>query len=158
LSTNTKNYFKIVKKFFSKKFCFTFTPNLFTNQKQTKMEIKPKFKKNYAYPVGDFLSGFSEDENNPCDYELECQRMVIRGVQYLDDNQKLVDLVRNLKVGVWEEPIKPLIEYMCLHEDNPEESMGHTGAMVQHCVKIAFVAQRMGWQEYIKAITTTEEQ
>jgi hypothetical protein len=122
------------------------------------MEIKPKFKKNYAYPVGDFLSGFSEDENNPCEYELECQRMVIRGVQYLDDNQKLVDLVRNLKVGVWEEPIKPLIEYMCLHEDNPEESMGHTGAMVQHCVKIAFVAQRMGWEEYIKAITTTEEQ
>ena len=21
----------------------------------------------YQYPVGDFLSGFSEDENNPCD-------------------------------------------------------------------------------------------
>jgi hypothetical protein len=25
----------------------------------------------YSYPKGDFLSGFSEDESNPCDYELE---------------------------------------------------------------------------------------
>jgi hypothetical protein len=108
--------------------------------------------KNYAYPVGDFLSGFSEDQNNPCEYELECQRMVIRGVQYLDDNQSFVDLIRDEKVGVWDERIKPLIEFMCLNEDNPEESMGQTGAMVDHCVKIAFIAQKMGWEEYIEAI------
>ena len=43
--------------------------------------------KKYVYPIGDFISGFSTDENNPCDYELECQRMVIRGVEYLDKNQ-----------------------------------------------------------------------
>lgn len=152
MSTNTKNNLKIVKIFFSKKFCFTFTPNLFTNQKQTKMEIKPKFKKNYAYPVGDFLSGFSDDENNPCDYELECQRMVIRGVQYLDDNQKLVDLVRTIKVKVGDERIRPMIQFMCLHEENPEESMGQTGMQVDHCVRVAFVAQKMGWEEYIEAI------
>jgi hypothetical protein len=42
---------------------------------------------NYAYPVGDFLSGFSEDNQTPCEYELECQRMTIRGVQFLDANQ-----------------------------------------------------------------------
>lgn len=114
--------------------------------------------KNYAYPVGDFLSGFSEEENNPCEYELECQRMVIRGVHYLDEHKELVDLVRNEKIGVWDEPIKPLIEYMCLNEAKPEESMGQTGAMVSHCVKIAFVAQRMGWEEYIEAITKTEEE
>ena len=107
----------------------------------------------YKYPVGDFLSGFSDDENNPCDYELECQRMVIRGVQYLDDNQKLVDLVRNLKVGVWDARVKPMINYICLHEDEPEKSGGQTGAMVEHCVKIAFIAQKMGWEEYIQAIT-----
>ena len=104
----------------------------------------------YAYPVGDFLSGFSEDENNPCDYELECQRMVIRGVQYLDEHKELVDLVRNEKIGVWDETIKPLIDYMCLNENNSDESMGQTGAMVSHCVKIAFVSQRMGWEEYIE--------
>ena len=107
----------------------------------------------YKYPVGDFLSGLSDDENNPCDYELECQRMVIRGVQYLDDNLSFVNLIRDEKVGVWDERIQPLIEFMCLNEDNTEESMGQTGAMVDHCVKIAFVAQRMGWEEYIKAIT-----
>jgi hypothetical protein len=25
--------------------------------------------------------------------------------------------------------------------------------MVEHCVKIAFIAQKMGWEEYIEAIT-----
>jgi hypothetical protein len=108
--------------------------------------------KNYAYPVGDFLSGFSEDENNPCEYELECQRMVIRGVQYLDEHQELVDLVKTIKVKVGDERIKPMIQFMCLHEDHPEKSMGQTGMQVDHCVRVAFVAQRMGWEEYIEAI------
>jgi len=114
--------------------------------------------KNYAYPVGDFLSGFSEDQNNPCEYELECQRMVIRGVQYLDEHKELVDLVRVLKVKVRDERIKPMIEFMCLHEDNPEESMGQTGMQVEHCVIVAFVAQRMGWETYIQKITNKEEE
>jgi hypothetical protein len=109
--------------------------------------------KNYAYPVGDFLSGFSDDENNPCDYELECQRMVIRGVQYLDEHKELVDLVRTIKIRFGDEMIKPLIEFMCLHEDNPEESMGQTGIQLDHCVRVAFIAQKMGWEEYIEAIT-----
>jgi hypothetical protein len=109
--------------------------------------------KNYAYPVGDFLSGFSEDIKNPCDYELECQRMVIRGVQYLDDNQELFDLITKEKLGVFDDRLKPMIEYMCLHEDNPEESQGQTGAMVSHTTKVAYHAKKMGWDEYIKAIT-----
>jgi hypothetical protein len=117
-----------------------------------------KMTKNYAYPVGDFLSGFSEDQNNPCEYELECQRMVIRGVQYLDEHKELVDLVRAIKVKVWDERIKPMIEFMCLHEDNPEESMGQTGMQVEHCVRVAFVAQRMGWETYIQKITNKEEE
>ena len=54
-----------------------------------------KTESKYKYPVGDFLSGFSEDQSNPCDYELECQRMVIRGVEYLDDNQDYVDFILN---------------------------------------------------------------
>ena len=114
--------------------------------------------KDYAYPVGDFLSGFSEDQNNPCEYELECQRMVIRGVQYLDEHKELVDLVRVLKVKVRDERIKPMIEFMCLHEDNPEESMGQTGMQVEHSVIVAFVAQRMGWENYIQWLCTTKEE
>jgi hypothetical protein len=108
---------------------------------------------NYAYPVGDFLSGFSDDLKNPCDYELECQRMVIRGVQYLDDNQDYVDFILNQKVGVWDSRVKPMINYMCLNEDEPEKSGGQTGAMVEHCVRIAFIAQSMGWENYIEKIT-----
>lgn len=106
----------------------------------------------YKFPVGDFLSGFSEDPNYPCDYELECQRMVIRGVQYLDNNKSLVDLIRYIKVKVGDDRIKPLIEFMCSHEGNPVESMGQTGAMVDHCVRVAFVAQNMGWKEFIEEI------
>jgi len=42
-------------------------------------------KKQLCLPQRDFLSGFSEGDE-PCDYELECQRMVIRGVLYLDEH------------------------------------------------------------------------
>jgi hypothetical protein len=109
--------------------------------------------KNYAYPVGDFLSGFSDDLKNPCDYELECQRMVIRGVQYLDDNEELFALITMFKLRVNDDRLKPMIEYMCLHEDKPEESQGQTGAMVTHTTKVAYHAKKMGWENYIEMIT-----
>ena len=110
-------------------------------------------KQQYAYPVGDFLSGFSEDENNPCEYELECQRMVIRGVEYLDNNQELVDRIANEKLGPFDEPLKPMVDYMCLHEDSEQESFGQTGAMVDHTVRVAYIARKMGWDVYIQKIT-----
>jgi hypothetical protein len=111
----------------------------------------------YKYPVGDFLSGFSEDQLNPCDYELECQRMVTRGVEYLDNNQPLCDKVSLGGVKVNDPIVKPLIDYMCLHEDNPEETGGQTGAMVDHCVRIAFVAKKLGWDSYIEKILKIKE-
>jgi len=117
-----------------------------------------KTESKYKYPVGDFLSGFSEDHFNPCDYELECQRMVRRGVEYLDEHQELCDRVNVGGVKVNDAMIKPVIDYMCLHEDDPKETGGQTGAMVSHCVKIAFIAQKMGWKEYIEAITKKEEE
>jgi hypothetical protein len=116
-------------------------------------QIKNKRMKNYAYPVGDFLSGFSEDSKNPCGYELECQRMVIRGVQYLDDNQKIFDIVDTGGVKLGDKILKPLIDYMCLHEDDPHNSRGQSGAMVEHSVRIAFLAKKMGWETYIQKIT-----
>ena len=106
----------------------------------------------YKYPVGDFLRGFSDDSNNPCDYELECQRMVIRGVQYLDNNQDLVDKIAKEKLGVYDEALKPMIKHMCYPEDN------QTGAMVGHTVKVAYQAKKMGWDEYIRKITENNEQ
>jgi len=106
-------------------------------------------KTNYKYPIGDFLSGFSEDENNPCSYELECQRMVIRGVQYLDDNPNLFNFISNNKVGVYDKRMEDMIKYMCYPES------GQTGAMVGHTVKVAYHAKKMGWDNYIKKITET---
>lgn len=106
---------------------------------------------NYAYPVGDFLSGFSDDPKNPCSYELECQRMVIRGVQYLDENPTLFDTISNNKVGVYDDCMKDMITFMCHPED------GQTGAMVGHTVKVAYHAKKMGWDEYIKKITETDD-
>jgi len=111
----------------------------------------------YKYPVGDFLSGFSEDSNNPCSYELECQRMVVRGVEFLDKNPDLFDKISQGGLGVFDEPLKPMIDFMCKH-DNPEESFGQTGAMVEHTVKNAYHAKKMGWDEYIKVMTTPSEE
>jgi hypothetical protein len=116
-------------------------------------QTKNKPMKNYAYPVGDFLSGFSDDLKNPCDYELECQRMVIRGVEYLDEHPEIAELVDKGGVRVMDAVLKPMIDYMCLHEDDLEQSGGQTGAMVGHTTKIAFVAQKMGWENYIEKIT-----
>lgn len=105
----------------------------------------------YTYPVGDFLSGFSDDGNNPCDYELECQRMVIRGVEYLDDNQDIFDLINAGGKNVQDPELKPLIDFMIEGDD------GQTGAMVSHTVKVAFHAKKLGWDEYIRKITSKSE-
>jgi hypothetical protein len=112
----------------------------------------------YKYPVGDFLSGFSEDPNNPCDYELECQRMVIRGVEYFDNNPELFDLITTTNVNTSDDVMEPMIKYMCLNEENPEESQGQTGAMVSHTVKVAYYAKKMGWETYIQKITENKQQ
>jgi hypothetical protein len=114
-------------------------------------------KANYVYPVGDFLSGFSDDEKNPCDYELECQRMVIRGVQYLDENPDIMDLINAGGVSVFDEPLRPMIEFMCENPDSEQESYGQTGGMVSHTVVHSYQAKKMGWETYIKRITEKEE-
>lgn len=106
----------------------------------------------YKYPVGDFLSGFSEDPNNPCGYELECQRMVSRGVQYLDDHKELCDVVDIGGVKTSDQRIKPMIHFMCLNES------GHSGAMIDKTVRVSFVAKKMGWKTYIQKITEFQQQ
>lgn len=110
-------------------------------------------KSKYSYPVGDFLSGFSENPQIPCDYELECQRMVIRGIEYLDEHPEIVEKVNAGGVKPTNAILKEMIAFMCLHEDNPEESNNQTGAMVDHTVRVAFSAKKLGWDEYIKIIT-----
>lgn len=111
----------------------------------------------YAYPVGDFLSGFSEDPKNPCDYELECQRMVIRGVEYLDEFPQIAELVDKGETRVFDDVLKPMIEWMCLNVDDIEASGNQTGAMVSHTTRHAFVAHKQGWDRYIEIITSKDE-
>lgn len=106
----------------------------------------------YKYPVGDFLSGFSKDENNPCDYELECQRMVIRGVQYLDENPDLVKRIEDEKLNPYDSALKGMTYFMT------EGGDGQTGSMVSHSVRHAYHAKRMGWENYLKEITEKDEQ
>lgn len=109
--------------------------------------------KEYKYPIGDFLSGFSEDSQNPCEYELECQRMVIRGVQYLDENNDIAERVNAGGVKVNDEMLKPMINFMCFNKENTKETNGQTGAMVDHTVRVVFIAKKMGWDKYIQKIT-----
>jgi hypothetical protein len=102
----------------------------------------------YSYPKGDFLSGFSEDESTPCDYELECQRMVIRGVMYLEENRSTFDYINKGGVSAFDPNLKQLIDYMI------EPESGQTGAMVSHAVNHCFHATKIGWDEYIKKLTS----
>ena len=101
----------------------------------------------YKYPVGDFLSGFSEDENNPCIYELECQRMVIRGVQYLDKNPELFEHLSTKQTNAYDSRLEGMTNFMT------EGDIGQTGAMVNHSVRHAYHAKKMGWDNYIKRLT-----
>lgn len=102
----------------------------------------------YAYPVGDFLSGFSDDDKNPCSYELECQRMTIRGMQYFEKNPDLHEkITQSNKLDVFDPILKDLIAFMIDGED------GQSGAMVMQSVVHAYHAYRLGWDEYIKQIT-----
>lgn len=112
------------------------------------MEKEPKYK----YPVGDFLSGFSDDQSNPCDYELECQRMVVKGVEYFDENQKMFDLINEGGKNVFDPELKPLVDHMI------EGGDGQTGAMVSHTVKHAFYAKKLGWDNYISKMTEKTEE
>jgi hypothetical protein len=123
-----------------------------------KNQIKMNKPTKYVYPVGDFLSGFSEDPKNPCDYELECQRMVIRGVEYLDEFPEIAELVDKGQTRVFDDALKPMIEWMCLNVYNLEDSGNQTGAMVSHTTRHAFVAHKQGWDKYIEIITSKEEE
>ena len=108
-------------------------------------------KNKYQYPVGDFLSGFSEDPKNPCDYELECQRLVSRGVEYLDQNPSILKLIEDKKIRSWtSEKAKPMVEFMC------DPDTGQTGAMVGHCFQHAYFAKVKGWDMYIQLLQTQE--
>jgi hypothetical protein len=103
---------------------------------------------NYAYPVGDFLTGFSDDPKKPCDYELECQRMTIRGVQYFDENPELHDLITiKNQIEIWHPMVKPLKDHMT------SGGFGQTGAMVIQSAVHAYHAYRLGWDKYIEEIT-----
>lgn len=104
--------------------------------------------KNYTYPIGDFLSGFSDDPQKPCDYELECQRMTIRGVQYFDKNPELHELITMKdQIEIWEPSLKPLKDYMT------NGGSGQSGAMVIQSAVHAYHAYRLGWDKYIAEIT-----
>lgn len=103
----------------------------------------------YVYPKGDFLSGFSEGDVI-CDYELECQRLVGRGVEYLDQNPEIFETISKGGVSVYDSVLKPMIDFMCAGGD---DEGGQTGAMVGHTVKHAYHAKKMGWDNYIKKLT-----
>ena len=115
--------------------------------------MKNETTQKYSYPIGDFLSGFSEDSQNPCGYELECKRMVIRGMEYLDEHPEIVEKVNTVKVKPFNPILKEMIDFMCVNEANPKFSGNQSGAMVDHTVRVTFVAKKTGWDQYIELIT-----
>ena len=107
----------------------------------------------YKYPVGDFLSGFSDDQNNPCDYELECQRMTIRGVEYLDKNLELFDRIGEEKLGPYDSAVRPMADFMIEGGDQ-----GQTGAMVEQSIRHAYHAKKIGWDAYVEKIVSSRDE
>lgn len=99
----------------------------------------------YIYPKGDFLSGFSETDDNPCEYEIACQTLVIRGMDYIDANPTMKEKLLSVK-SAYDSPIKPLIEYMADFDN------GLTGAMVSHAVQHLIYPVKFGWGNYIEKL------
>lgn len=113
----------------------------------------------YQYPVGDFLSGFSDDPSQPCAYELECQRMTIRGVMYFDEHPELIELIKAKSPNFSDPLIKPLIDFMILDESLPKkERGGQTGAMVSQSAGHAYQAKVLGWEKYLEIIQSNNEE
>lgn len=107
----------------------------------------------YVYPKGDFLSGFSEGDEI-CDYELECQRMVSRGVQYLDEHPEIFTMISNGGVSSTDRRLHDMIDFMCKGGD---DEGGQTGAMVSHTVNHSYYAKKIGWEKYIQKLTEKTE-
>ena len=99
---------------------------------------------NYVYPKGDFLSGFSEG-GEICDYELACQTMVVRGMNYIDEHPEMKEILLKAK-NVFDDELKPLTDVMVYGIDP-------SGAMVSQSVRHLIYPQKHGWEKYISEIT-----
>ena len=87
----------------------------------------------YVYPKGDFMSGFSEGDE-VCDYELACQIMVVRGMEYIDEHPEMKEKLLASK-NCYDEQLTPLINCMA-YEIEP------SGAMVGIATTHLFYAKK----------------
>lgn len=101
-------------------------------------------KEKYFYPKGDFMSGFSEGDEI-CDYELACQTMVVRGMNYIDEHPDMKEILLSTK-SCFDPKISQLTDCMCYAIDP-------SGAMVGITTTHLYYAQKNGWEKYIEEIT-----
>lgn len=101
----------------------------------------------YFYPKGDFMSGFSEGDEI-CDYELACQTMVVRGMNYIDEHPEMKVILMKTKYCFSKE-ISQLIDVMAY-------GIQPSGAMVGITTTHLYYAQKNGWEKYITEITKAD--
>jgi len=101
----------------------------------------------YIYPKGDFMSGFSEGDEI-CDYELACQTMVVRGMNYIDEHPEIKNTLL-LSKNAFDKGLEPLIETM-------NYGIEPSGAMVGMATTHLYYAQKNGWEKYISEIQKGE--
>lgn len=101
----------------------------------------------YVYPKGDFMSGFSEGDEI-CDYELACQTMVVRGMNYIDEHPEMKFILMKTK-DCFDKKISQLIDVMAY-------GIQPSGAMVGITTTHLYFAQKHGWEKYIEEITKIE--
>jgi hypothetical protein len=104
-------------------------------------------KQNYVYPKGDFMSGFSEGDEI-CDYEIACQTMVVRGMNYIDEHPEMKFILMETK-DCFDKKIMELTNAMTY-------GIEPSGAMVGITTTHLYYAQKHGWEKYIAEITKPE--
>lgn len=104
--------------------------------------------KKYTYPEGiDVISGFGGG------YEDACQKMVIAGMEWLDEHKEAnptFDQFKNIYGLTTNEN-----EDMEAMQKHMNEAIGNeaSGAMMQACTNHILYANKNGWEKYISEVT-----
>ncbi len=104
----------------------------------------------YSYPPDvDVISGFGGD------YEEACQKMVIAGMQWLDEHPLATPEFKEFKniFGLTTDENEAMKE---MQKAMNSVIKGATGAMMQACTKHIIYASKHGWDKYLEDVLSEE--
>lgn len=111
----------------------------------------------YVFPKRDFFTQLSIDENEPCQKELECQEMIIRGVKYLDLRPNLLKIKLEEDPELYKKEIMRLAKNMMQALSSFDERNSQDIMFVGYATKLATQAKEIGWDKFIEYISSKDE-